>query len=1221
MQFISGGPDIPHALLQAHEDGQVIFFCGAGISYPAGLPGYKKLVKKIYEKLGADRETLETAAFCNNQFDTTLQLLSDRLPGGDLRMRKALAEVLEPKSDLPYASTHKALLQLGQHPDGALRLITTNFDRIFHNEKKRLGISFHEFSAPLLPIPKKSTWNGLVFLHGVLPPENCLEPSTELNKLVVTSGDFGMAYLTERWAARFITELFRNFKVCFVGYSIEDPILRYMMDALAADRARGEHINNAWAFAGLYSEDDENSAKDKWRAKGVEPILYRVEGTNEHSLLHESLHAWADQYTKGALAKKRVIRDNALALPAKSTQQDNYVSRVLWALSDESGLPARQFANTCPSPSLDWFFDVFWQNEEISWMPTQGSATVKNDYQKILVHMGRWLSKHLDDPRLIVWAANHSEVLPDVWRQQFQKKLTDVPDRFPESLTYTLWMLILWGKTRQDHFHQRFDWWYAHYLNDDGLSSVLRLKLREILEPRLKLSPISLSSNSTSGKIKNHILREVVFAGGSAGAECIKKIKSDRKWSEVAPHLLDEAQILLLDALDLFRELGDASDFYDPSSRDFPSITEHWQNTKTFEWVELIELLRDAWLVLLQKDAHRAASLAIRWFEEPYPAFKRLALFAASQNSHIEVAIWVDWLLRDDSRWLWSPSVRREVMRLLVMQGRYLEGELQLQLESSILQGPPETDKYDTTKEAAWQRAKNREIWIRLAKLDSAGAKLQAQSKDKLTELQKQNPKFAFLDHEREEFLWWFSFTGAPDYYSKTQMIPEPHTRKKLIAWLSTQRQEAAVEPARNWREICKQRPLQAMYALKEFPEARKWAEDYWIQALTIWQGRDFVECSWNILGKTIANRTEKASPSLLVLIGVWLTNVPSILNEDDSSCFLDLCKHILALSNNDGTIYEGIDKDHIYHDALSHPVGLVTKALLNYLFNQNLVDNQGLPQKLREFFDPLADVEKNKIPYARVMLAKQLVPLYRLDRQWVEEQLLPLFDWQAHPHEAAAMWEGFLASPRLYLPLQTRIHSYFLDTADHLGSLSEHRHRYSIFLTKYILESLTENNEAEFRAAIKKLPASELEMVAFTLLQEIKIQGDRAGTYWDEHIRPFLRVWPQSKEKQTKSISNSFAKLIIASDIKFADAYETLHSMLQPEKNLFGIVSELAQSGLCTQYPDKALSFLNSIIGQETNVHTSNLEDCLTQIAKTQPTIKEDPSYRKLTQYLQNFD
>ncbi|MFM5383598.1 hypothetical protein ACET87_16160 [Aeromonas veronii] len=32
MQFIPNGPDIPNELLHAHEEGRVLFFCGAGIS-------------------------------------------------------------------------------------------------------------------------------------------------------------------------------------------------------------------------------------------------------------------------------------------------------------------------------------------------------------------------------------------------------------------------------------------------------------------------------------------------------------------------------------------------------------------------------------------------------------------------------------------------------------------------------------------------------------------------------------------------------------------------------------------------------------------------------------------------------------------------------------------------------------------------------------------------------------------------------------------------------------------------------------------------------------------------------------------------------------------------------------------------------------------------------------------------------------------------------------
>lgn len=51
MQLVRHGPDIPERLLQAHEDGRVVFFCGAGISYPARLPGFSGLVDRLYQAL------------------------------------------------------------------------------------------------------------------------------------------------------------------------------------------------------------------------------------------------------------------------------------------------------------------------------------------------------------------------------------------------------------------------------------------------------------------------------------------------------------------------------------------------------------------------------------------------------------------------------------------------------------------------------------------------------------------------------------------------------------------------------------------------------------------------------------------------------------------------------------------------------------------------------------------------------------------------------------------------------------------------------------------------------------------------------------------------------------------------------------------------------------------------------------------------------------------
>ncbi len=63
MQFVANGPEIPNELLQAHEDCRVVFFCGAGISYPAKLPGFEGLVRQIYKEVGTDFSDIEKRAF------------------------------------------------------------------------------------------------------------------------------------------------------------------------------------------------------------------------------------------------------------------------------------------------------------------------------------------------------------------------------------------------------------------------------------------------------------------------------------------------------------------------------------------------------------------------------------------------------------------------------------------------------------------------------------------------------------------------------------------------------------------------------------------------------------------------------------------------------------------------------------------------------------------------------------------------------------------------------------------------------------------------------------------------------------------------------------------------------------------------------------------------------------------------------------------------------
>lgn len=102
MKFIAKGPDIPLDIIKALDDDKLVFFCGAGVSYKAGLKDFRWLVKEIYKNLGEDinLHSFENEAFKNGNYDIALGLFENRLPKGV--MREALIKALKLKRKADY---------------------------------------------------------------------------------------------------------------------------------------------------------------------------------------------------------------------------------------------------------------------------------------------------------------------------------------------------------------------------------------------------------------------------------------------------------------------------------------------------------------------------------------------------------------------------------------------------------------------------------------------------------------------------------------------------------------------------------------------------------------------------------------------------------------------------------------------------------------------------------------------------------------------------------------------------------------------------------------------------------------------------------------------------------------------------------------------------------------------------------------------------------------
>ena len=1260
MQFINNGPDIPDALLQAHEEDRAVFFCGAGISYPAGLPSFRGLVDEIYQRLGTTCTDIENDAYRKGQFDITLDLLEHRIPGQRIAVRRKLVEALQPKLQRRGSTeTHAALLQLARSREGTLRIVTTNFDRVFEHVARR---STQSYAAPTLPIPKESRWNGLVYLHGLLPSQ---PDESALHRLVVTSGDFGLAYLTERWAARFVSELFRNYVVCFVGYSINDPVLRYMMDALAADRMLGEETPQAYAL-GDYEPGQKPTQTNAWKSKGVLPILYEIrQGKEPHLALHQTLKVWAEIHRDGVFGREKIVVQHALARPSASTQQDDFVGRVLWALSDRSGLPAKRFANLNPAPPLEWLM-AFSENrygdgdmsrfgisprppidhnrrfslisrpapyEHAPWMALVGSDH-DTAWDPVMFQVARWLTRHLNDPALIHWLLENgcrihdrlsvlieSELdrqdafLREGRANELDKIRADSPHAIPDDQMRLIWRLLLRGRVRSSRGDHSLYGWMDH-LKRDGLTASLRMQLREILSPMIVLrKPIRWPVEAVEPESSEQ-LRKVVDCTLVLSAKHVHSSIRDgagEHWQRVLPTLLGDLQQLLLDALDLLRELGEADDWKDGSFTNLPSIEPHWQNRGFRDWVTLIELVRDSWLVIHQDDPEMATRIAERWFELPYPTFKRLAFFAASQRGCIDSVRWSDWLLSDACWWLWSFETRREVMRLLTRRGHCLSSS-QLRLETAILDGPP----HHMYPEGLAENIVQHQVWLFLAKLNASGLDLGDTARNRFSALSSANPSWQLLPHEREEFSYWMSGTGDPDYEENREINIAPRKRRELVGWLKAPPVQHFPDSADTWHDTCRTRFFHCLFALCDLAQEGVWPTVHWRKALQVWSEESQARRSRHYVAPLVCSMPDNVLLEVAHSVAWWLDATSKSVGRHEE-ILLGLCQRVLDLPLDSGSeiIQDGEPLRNPITEAINHPIGLVAQALLSLWFKREPNDNDYLPTDLEPLFRSMCDVRVERFRHGRVLLASRLIALFRVDRPWTDEHLLPLFRWNKNPVEAQVVWEGFLWSPRLHWPLLDAIRLQFIETVHHYDALSEHgRQQYAAVLTYSALEFTDKDAVIEFREVFRTLPQEGLREAARTLSQALETAGAQRKDYWTNRVRPFWQdMWPQSLDMVSADIAEPLALTIIEAEENFSDAVDLIHNWLKPLEHPDHVVYRLQKSGLCAKFPIAALRLLDAVI-RDQPWRPSKLGQCLTVISQEKPDLRTDHRYRRLIEY-----
>lgn len=1242
MQFIPHGPDVPECLLQAHEDNRVVFFCGAGISYPAGLRGFDWLVCELFKKLGVKPDVQQRGAIKAKRYDEAISLLEKDYFGGQGRpvVRRKLAEVLKPDLGRPKATTtHLALLTLARNRAGRTHLITTNFDRLFEEVVQRRGLRLERFQAPFVPLPK-NRWDGLVYLHGLLPATE--EPTeNELDRLVLSSGDFGLAYLNEGWAARFVSELFRRYTVCFVGYSLSDPVLRYMTDALAADRLLDEKTPELFAFD-CAAPDAETAAAGRWREKQIIPILYR-----EHRLLHRSLQVWASLYRDGSVGKARIVGRYASKSPSASNSENDFVGRLLWALADPSGIPARRFAELDLVPSLDWLDVLAGARFKYEDLPRFGvlPPTKKGDdeptfslldrpappdkaprmalvghgdevcqWDNIMPHLARWLTRHLDNPKLLLWLAGQGGQL----HPAFARLVEDELHRVQVPMMRKLWQMMLagWVKPRSPN-HVLYLWRFS--FERSGLTLALRFQLRELLRPSIRLLSQShlglwdkVLGQSPAGDDPIHWRVEL---STQDVLEVFKPIWESPKWKEALPDLLTDFTSLLQDALDLMRELGRAGERSDPSGEEKPSIYDRPLGIEAGCWTLLIDFVRDAWLALRERSPDQARLAAHGWWQLRYPAFKRLVFYAAAHGDCVPPSQGLDWLLADERRWLWVADTEREVVALLGILAPKLKLTEQARLESAILQGPPDSSFTAT----AQQEQREWAIYLRLSKLAESGMSLGPEACRELEVLAERHP-----DYPREVRVYRAEKiiqAGQTVVIGEEPKIFTPRRRRELVAYLE-RHPTMFHSPDRtrydDWYQRCEKHLPTVACVLHELAGRGVWPTERWCDALNIWSNvpRHALR-AWRLLAPQLEHMPEDRFAKLLHPVAHWFSKIAGSLVYHEA-IFFKLVRRILDLSPA-GAKPDG----DLLNWAINHPIGLATEALFDWWGQKGLADGQGLPTELRSIFSELCDVSVEKYRAAHVVLAGNLLLLFRVDQAWTEQHPLPLFSWQQDATEALAVWIGFLPYARIHPPLWERLKGDFLETTRHFRELGRLDKHYAALLAWASLEMRDLFQENELAEAMNVLPDQAKVQVAEALVEALDSAGDQRAEYWENRVRPYLNstIWPKSNEVRTPEMSECMARLCVAAGKAFPTALDELRVWLQPLKHHGHVVYRLHQAGLCPQFPEETLEFLSLITDRDSPVWPSpTLKECLDSIAQTRSDLRNAPRYQELSRYLARF-
>ena len=960
-----GQLDIPDEVVQAHRDGDLVVFVGAGSSAgaPSSLPLFGGLAAQIAAETGI-------AMGEGEPFDVYLGRANE-----SANVHARVAEIIGNPTSRPNG-THEAIAALARTA-GACRIVSTNYDRHVSVALREAGVGAEEWSAPALPVG--SEFEGLVYLHGTLgrPP----------SRLVVTDEDFGKAYLRDGWATRFLDEMFRQYKTLFVGYSHEDLIMTYLGRGLRADSKR-------WILT-------DNPDSDLYKRLRVTPIPFDAGAFAD---LEHGLARWAASAGMGLLDHRSQLANLLRLQPSELTPEERSYMEATFT----DAVRTQVFVDVCVTALGQGNAEAWlsWAAAQLEFRTLLDDHSSPSDAARRLAF---WFAEQfvvigerteaamraVRDPTGPIHPALWSNIALSFFRREQPREpwasqwllllLRDAPVNTPRDL---LEYLLAQSAYPQDH-------------------DLIVAMLSHLLRPRPQLRAAFGTSGTRVEVSFPHDAHEIDRAIGQVVTPNI---------ADLAPALMALVEQHLRSAHHILASVGGTGVRFDPLSFGRSAVESHAQDQFRDPVDPLLDLARDSLHSLLRTDPEWAAATIDRWITSPVQLLRRLAVHGMTGREDLTADEKLAWVT--DRQLLWDFHCQHEVFRLIATVLNAVSDQAVDTLIGLALEGPvPDLD--DTREDAEHNRQYriyNLIVWL-FQKDPQRPAISQA-----MNQQQDAHPEFGPRDHPDLHVTMTTGFeTPQPpvlDPDDVHQVISD--NARRAVAMLHELDQRAE-RPGSTWSRpsantlsaTVAKYPLDGIAVLAEDPDD---AHGFRQTVLAAW--RQSVSSAQHIDPIIAAISAWDLRPNARDIAGFLAHSAEEVkltLQRSDSARGLarDLW-NALEPEGDSAMLGPHNMLEHAYNSSAGQLAEYWVEVVVQRWRETEAAWSE-IPADIRDDLQSStgAGEATDKQSLARAIYLSRLHLFWSADRLWTEAWLLPLLSWTLSPRTAALLWPAYLMGGR----------------------------------------------------------------------------------------------------------------------------------------------------------------------------------------------------------------